>query len=221
MPELSSFPQILPLLPFPSPIPILEEGTSIHPGARLADPPATTPAVPVVALSLQHSHLSDAACVLLSPSTTAGHGLSAPPPLCTWGKLIKMPICRGPTLKGIASPCPWYKGQAPLCIGTAHPLHPSPPRLHHRYPDSPGPPSGSDTFPILKPLPGKAPFFWSLTGVVPSFLQAVLTVSPKARAGAPSLTTVSSPSKYNHSRLLNDCVVSMDGTICPTRRAGD
>ena len=39
-PELSSFPQILLLLPFPPPIRILEEGTSIHPGARLADPPA-------------------------------------------------------------------------------------------------------------------------------------------------------------------------------------
>ena len=90
----------------------------------LADPPAPTPAVPVVVLSQQHGHLSDAACILLSPSTTTGRGLPAPPPLCTRGKLIKMPICPCPTLKEIASPCPWDQGQAPHCIGTAQPLHP-------------------------------------------------------------------------------------------------
>lgn len=103
---------------------ILEKGTNVQPGAKLAGPPAPTPAVPVVVLSPQHGLLSDAARILLSPSTTTGHGLPAPPPLCTRGKLIKMPICLCPTLKEIASPCPWDQGQAPHCIGTAQPLHP-------------------------------------------------------------------------------------------------
>lgn len=35
-----------------------------------------------------------------------------------------MPICLCPTLKEIASPCPWDQGQAPHCIGTAQPLYP-------------------------------------------------------------------------------------------------